>query len=181
MISFDSDVIDAITSDSFQFAHMVALPGSLYFTDHGSDLSYDGNEYISNGVLQGLSTVSQTQAISLSSYSLTLSNVDRSVAQGYTATNYRGHPATIYLAIIGSGAIVGTPTVIYRGTLDTFSVKESRKTSSLGLKLTSHWASFNQKGGRYTSDSVQQSYSSGDRFFKHAHVESTDALAWGKR
>lgn len=181
MLTLDSTTIAALESDSFEFAHLCALPAGLNYTNHATDLTVDSVTYISNGLTTGFSDIKQSQAISLESYTLTLSNVDISVAQGYTSTNYRGHEATIYLAIIQSGAVVGTPTVLYRGTLDSFGVKESKTSSALTLRLTSHWANYNQKGGRYTSDSIQQGLYTGDQIFKYAHEESSDSLGWGKR
>jgi len=107
--------------------------------------------------------------------------VANTIAKGYLATNYRGHSAIIYMAIVANGAVVGTPTIIYKGTLDTLAIKESKDTSALTLKLTSQWANYNQRGGRYTSDSVQQGLYAGDNIFKFAHQESSDSLGWGKR
>jgi len=181
MLTLDNSTLAAIGSDSFEYAYICDLPANLHFTNHSKGLSHNGKTYISNGLVTGFSPITQTQGMSLSSYTLTLSNVDISVAQGYTAGNYRGHTATIYLAIVANGSIVGTPTILYRGTLDSFAVKESNSTSTLTLKLTSHWANYNQKGGRYTSDSIQQGIHSGDRIFKYAHEESSDSLGWGKR
>lgn len=181
MLTLDASTIAALGSDSFEYAYICDLPANLHFTNHSTDLSYNSNSYISNGLVTGFSPVTQTQGMSLASYTLTLSNVDISVAQGYSSGNYRGQDATIYLAIVSNGSIIGTPTILYRGTLDSFAIKESGSTSSLTLKLTSHWANYNQRGGRYTSDSIQQGIHSGDRIFKYAHEESSDSLDWGKR
>lgn len=180
MQTLDSATITALGSEAFEYAYLCKLPANLYYTNHAKDLTVDGVTYISNGLVSEFSGVSQSQAINLSSYTLKLSNVSNSVAIGYTQTNYRGHEAIIYLAIIVNGAVVGTPTVIYKGTLDTFAVRETKTASALTLKLTSHWANYNQKGGRYTSDSVQQGLYAGDNIFKFAHEESSDSLGWGK-
>lgn len=181
MQNLDSQTLAALGSDNFEYAYLCKLPANLYFTNHASDLTVDTTTYVSNGLVSEFSGVAQSQGINLASYTLKLSNVANDIARGYTATNYRGHEATIYLALLVGGAVVGTPTIIYKGTLDTFAVKETKSTSALTLKLTSHWANYNQKGGRYTSDSVQQGLHEGDRIFKFAHVESSDSLGWGKR
>ena len=181
MLILDNLTLAALGSDNFEYAYLCKLPANLYFTNYAKDVTTGGQTYVSNGLTTGFSDVSQTQAISLSTYNLTLSNVDITVAQGYTATNYRGHEAIVYLAVIQSGAVVGTPTILYKGTMDSFAVKETATTSSLSIKLTSHWANYNQKGGRYTSDSIQSGIHMGDRFFKYSHEESADSLGWGKQ
>jgi len=181
MQTLDSATLSALDSEAFEYAYLCKLPANLYFTNHATDLTTGGITYASNGLVSEFSGVKQSQAIDLSSYSLKLSNVDNSVARGYVQTNYRGHEAIIYIAIIVDGAVVGTPTVIYKGTLDSLAVKENKDTSALTLKLTSHWANYNQKGGRYTSDSIQQGLHAGDNIFKFAHEESADSLGWGKR
>ena len=181
MQTLDAATVSALGSDNFEYAYLCDLPANLHYTNHATDIASGGTTYTSNGLVSEFAGVGQTQAISLSSYTLKLSNVANDVARGYTQTNYRGHAATIYLAILVDGAVVGTPTVIYKGTLDTFAVKETNKTSALTLRLTSHWANYNQKGGRYTSDSVQQGLHTGDTIFKFAHEESSDSLGWGKR
>lgn len=180
MLTLDSVTLAALASDHFEYAYLCDLPANLHYTNHASDLSVNGTTYISNGLVSEFSGVSQSQAITLDSYSLQLSNVDNSIARGYTYQNYRGQPATIYMAIIEDGAIVGNPTVVYKGTLDAYGIKETGSTSVLTLKLTSFWANYNQKGGRYTSDSVQQGLYAGDNIFKYAHEESSDSLGWGK-
>ena len=180
MQTLDSQTLAALGSDNFEDAYLCKPPANLYYTNHAADLAVGGTTYISNGLVSEFSGVSQSQGINLSSYTLKLSNVANDIARGYTATNYRGHEAIIYMAIVVDGSVVGTPTVIYKGTLDTFGVRETNSSSALTLKLTSHWANYNQKGGRYTSDSVQQGLYEGDRIFKFAHVESSDALGWGK-
>jgi hypothetical protein len=181
MQTLDSVTLAALASDNFEYAYLCDLPANLRYTNHATDLSVGGVTYISNGLVSEFSGVSQSQAITLDSYTLQLSNVDNSIAKGYTLSNFRGQPATIYMAIIEDGEVVGVPTVIYKGTLDSFGIKETGSTSTLSLKLTSFWANYNQKGGRYTSDSIQQGLHTGDTIFKYAHEESSDSLGWGKR
>lgn len=181
MQTLDAATLSALGSETFEYAYLCDLPAGLSYTNNGKDLTVGGTTYDSNGLVSEFSGINQSQSLGLSSYTLKLSNVDNTVARAYVATNYRGHSATIYLAIVVNGSVVGTPTIIYKGTLDSFAVKETKTTSALTLKLTSQWANYNQRGGRYTSDSVQQGLYAGDNIFKFAHQESSDSLGWGKR
>lgn len=180
MLTLHADILSALAGDSFEYAYMCELPAGLYFTNHAKDVTYNGNTYVSNGLLASFDNIKKSQELNLSSYKVGLSNIDNSIAKGYLATNYRGSPAVVYLAVMLDGVIQGAPIIIYKGTLDSFSVRENRTSSDLSLRLTSHWASYNQKAGRYSSDTLQQDIHAGDRIFKYAHAEK-NSIGWGKR
>jgi hypothetical protein len=180
MLNLDAATLTALQSDSFEYAYLCDLPGGLYYTNRGYDVSYDSNTYESTGLLVKMSGMSQTQELNLATYNLQLSNVDNAITKAYASTNMRGQPAIIRIAVFSNGAMQGTPIIIYKGTLDSFSVKETTRTSALNLKLTSHWASYNQKAGRYSSDALQTDIHPNDRIFKYAHAEQSN-LGWGKR
>lgn len=180
MLNISTDLSTALAGDNFEYAYIVDLPIDLHYTNHGKDLTIDGTPYTSNGLLVKFAQVNQTQELSLATYSLELSNVDNSVAKAYSSGSFRGLTSTISLVVLVDGVVQGSPIVIYKGTIDSFSIRETDKTSGLSLKLTSHWASYNQKAGRYSSDSLQQDLYPGDRIFKYAHSEQNN-IGWGKR
>ena len=180
MIQVSTALSTALNSDNFEYAYLVDLPVGLHYTNHEKDLVVGGRTYNSNGLLVKFSNVKQNQELSLDSYSIDVSNVDNTLAKAYASGNYRGIESIIYIAVMSNGVVLGEPLILYKGTLDSFSIRESQNNSTLSLKLTSHWASYNQKAGRYTSDSLQQDLYPGDRIFKYAHVEQNN-LGWGKR
>lgn len=179
MIQVDTALATALAGDNFEYAYVVDLPGGLSYTNHGKDLTIGSTIYVSNGLLVKFSNVKQSQELSLDSYSIEISNVDNTVAKAYASGNYRGLESVIRIAIMVDDVVLGTPFILYKGTLDSFSVRERNNNSILSLKLTSHWASYNQKAGRYTSDTLQQDLYPGDRIFKYAHVEQNN-IGWGK-
>lgn len=179
MITLNSNTQTALEGDSFEYAYLCKLPSGLYYTNHSTNLSYDGNTYLSNGLLMKFSDVTKDQAMKVGSYNLELSNVETTIANAYISTSFRGYDAEILVAIMENGVIVGDPIIMYKGTVDTWAVQESRKSSSLQIKLTSHWASYNQKAGSYTNDSIHQQTHSGDDFFKYSH-EDKDNIGWSK-
>jgi len=180
VIQVNSALTTALSGDNFEYAYLVDLPVGLHYTNHGSDLVASGYTYDSNGLLVKFSNVARDSEMTLGTYQLELSNVDNGLAKTYASGLYRGLEGVISIAIMIDGVIQGDPLVMYRGTLDSFSVRENKGTTSLSLKLTSHWASYNQTAGRYSSDTLQQDLHTGDRFFQYAHVEQTN-LGWGKR
>ena len=100
MQTLDSSTLAALGSDSFEYAYLCSLPAGLNYTNHGTDLTVDGTTFVSNGLVSEFSGVNQSQAISLNTYTIQMSNVANDVAKGYIQTNYRGHEAIVYLAII---------------------------------------------------------------------------------
>ena len=180
MINIDAATSTALSLDGFEYAFMCELPGGLYYTNHGSDIIWNGITYVSNGLLVKFANVKQGQELSLATYTLGLSNVDNTIAKAYVSGSYRGQVGIVSMAIMLDGALQGSPLVVYRGTLDSYGIRESLAKSELSLKLTSHWASYNQKAGRYTSDTLQQDLHPGDRIFQYAHAEQSN-IGWGRR
>lgn len=180
MIQTSSALSTALSGDNFEYAYLVDLPIGLHYTNHGKDLTVDGTTYESNGLLVKFANISRDPELNLATYQLELSNVDNTIAKAYASGVYRGLEGVVSIVVMIDGVIQGSPLVMYRGTLDSFSVREDKGTAALSLKLTSHWASYNQKAGRYSSDTLQQDLHSGDRFFQYAHVEQNN-LGWGKR
>ncbi len=180
MLTVTTALSNALAGDNFEYAYIVDLPVGLHYTNHGSDLTVSGTVYESNGLLVKFADISRNPDLNLSTYQIELSNVDNTIAKAYSTGLYRGLEGVISMVVMVDGAIQGSPLIMYRGTLDSFSVREDSGSASLSLKLTSHWASYNQKAGRYSSDTLQQDLHTGDRFFQYAHVEQNN-LGWGKR
>lgn len=179
MITINSSTQAALESDNFEYAYLCDLPSNLHYTNHATDISYNSNSYLSNGLLMNFSDITKDQNMKVGSYTLTLSNVSTTISNAYMTTSFRGQEAVIYLAILSNNVIVGDPIILFKGTLDTWNVSESKSNANLRLKLTSHWASYNQKAGNYTNDTLHQQIHSGDEFFKYAHQDKEN-IGWGK-
>lgn len=179
MINLHSQTEAALEADNFEYAYLCDLPANLHYTNHATDLTIDGTTYSSNGLLLKFSDVKKDHNMKVGSYNIELSNVATAVANGYMTTSYRGHEANVYIVLLQNNVVQGDPILVYKGTLDTWGVQESRNSSNLTLKITSHWASYNQKSGNYTNDTTHQQTHSGDDFFKYAHSDKSN-IGWGK-
>jgi len=179
MITLHNDTDTALNAEGFEFAYICDLPGTLYYTNHSVDLTVGSNTYLSNGLLMKFADVSKDHSMKVGSYSLTLSNVDTTIANSYMTTGHRGKEANISLVLLDNGVVQGDPILLYKGTLDTWGIQETTTSSNLELKITSHWASYNQNSGRYTNDSSHQQTYSGDDFFQYAHTDLSN-IGWGK-
>ena len=179
MLTLHNDTANAIQDESFEYAYLCDLPSGLYYTNHSTDLTVNGNTYSSNGLLMKFSDVKKDHNMKVGTYNLDLSNVSTTIANAYMTTSFRGYAANIYLVILLNNVVQGDPILLYKGTLDTWGVQETKSSSNLSLKITSHWASYNQKSGNYTNDTTHQQTYSGDDFFKYAHTDVQN-IGWGK-
>ena len=179
MITIHNDTQAALDSDSIEYYYLCELPVNLKFTNHANDLTIGSDTYLSNALLMDFAAVKKDQNMNVGSYTLNLSNVDTTVSQAYMTQSYRGEAASIYIALLSNGVVQGDPILMYKGTIDTWAVEESRTNSQLQIKLTSHWASYNKKSGFFTNDTLHQQRFSNDAFFKYAH-EDISNIGWGK-
>jgi len=180
MIDVDPAILAALESDNFEFAHLVALPGGLFFTDHGSDIAYGGDTYVSNGSLLKTSPVMREKGLKAHTHQITLSSVDPAIYTLYKATNMVGGIGKVYKAVLdGAGAIIANePILIYQGTLDTWTVTEKNNSSNMIIKLTNKWSAMMQTAGLLSNPDSQEGAYPGDKFFEMAHEEKSN-LGWG--
>lgn len=180
MIIIDPLILAALEGDNFSMAHLVDLPGGLYFTDWPSDIIYGGNSYISNGKLLSLSSIEREGGIKTHSHTIKLSAVEADMVTHFESEPRNGQSCTIYRAIMDdAGAIIsGVPMTLYQGTLDDWSLAENDKTATITMKLTNNWAANQATSGRRTTMSSQQEVLATDLFFDKAHEEQSN-IEWG--
>ena len=182
MITVDPLVSAALESDTFNMAHLVDLPGGLFFTDWPNDLAYGGESYVSNGKLLSLSSIVREGGIKTHSHTLKLSAVEADIITHFESQPRGGETCIIRRVILDdAGAIIaGQAMNLYQGTLDGWSLMEGKNTASISIKLTNNWAANAQTSGRRTTQHSQQEVLSTDTFFEHAHIETSN-IDWGKK
>lgn len=180
MISVDPLIQAALESDNFNVANLVSLPGGLYFTDWSADIAYGGNTYVSNGHLLALAGIKRESGLKTHDHTIKLSGVDLSLLTVFASQNRVGEASSISRVILDdAGAIIaGEAITLFMGTLDSWASSESAKTANITLKITSDWAANRQTTGRRTTQHSQQEVLSSDRFFEHAHIETSN-IDWG--
>ena len=182
MISVHPAVLAALESDNFKYAHLVALPGGLFFTDHGSDILYSGDTYVSNGSLLKTSPVMREKGLKAHTHQITLSSVLTAIYTLYKATSMVGVVGKTYKAVLdAAGAIIANaPILIYQGTLDSWTMAENNSTSKMSIKLTNKWSAMLQTSGRLTNPDSQKTVDTTDKFFEMAHEEKSN-IGWGSK
>ena len=177
-----ADTITELAKDSFNMAHLVKIDFEtpVYLTESPYDIVYSGETYGPSSSLQGMSTVTETSEVQVGSISVTLSGVSQDYIAILLGQTYINRQIVINRVLLSdSYAIVGSPILVYEGRIQSFSITDTNKTSTVILTASSHWADFEKKSGRRTNHNSQQIHFPGDKGFEYAPNTVRD-LKWGR-
>ena len=142
-------------------------------------ITYDGNDYLGVGQLGAVGNMGESEDLTPSPLSLTLSGVDSSlVSEALDSGNY-GDVVTIYEGYRqDDGTLVDDPWVVWKGAYE-FSSVSLDKSSIISVTIKHDLSALSEKdGGRY-SDEDQQVRFSGDVGFQFVADTSGIKLHWG--
>ena len=178
MITVTPAIQAILESDQIRSCFLVALP-SLYLTTAPSDLSWGGNTYQSNGSLLKIDGRAATGEVIANTFKIELDNADRTALSLYGNGNYLGLPVSVHYGLLDSdGQLIPDPVEYFAGIFDGWGVKETTSKSSLTVTAKSHWAAFERKAGRFTSQSSQREAYPTDSFFDTSHEDKV-IYKWG--
>ena len=178
----DSATQTVLESGAFRMCHLLQIDfsESLYITDSDYAVSYDGETYLPAGHLLQISGSSETQDLRVGTMSIELSGVNQQYVAILLNQAYINRKVQIYLAILdASGAVTGDAIKTFEGIIDSFSLNDRETSSSISLKVSSHWSDFERKSGRLTNNNSQQYFFSADTGMRFA-AESIRDIKWGK-
>jgi len=148
---------------------------SLTSSVSGSSVTYSASDFI-----LGVSNFTEEVDITKSSLVLTLSGADQTFISTILNEPVINDEVTIYRGFLTSGNILTTdPFLLYKGNIETFTINESAKESSVNLTIVSHWADFEKKNGRKTNNTSQQRFFSTDVGMDFASQTVLD-IKWGR-
>ena len=176
-----SSVKTELASGSFNMAHLVKLElnTTYYYTDFNSDVVDGSDTYSSNGFLQGLSSITETSSLNISSTSLSISGVNQTIISDALTNGHLHRTVTIKRAILDDSlAVVGT-FEIYKGFIEGMSIMDSEEISSVNFAVANHWADFERIEGRGVSPASQNHFFPNDPGFEFADQVSKK-LQWGE-
>ncbi len=171
--------------ETLRFAWLVELPADIRLTDHATDLTWQGQLYVSQGDILSLPSIVREREIKLQSYTLRisnvdLSNIDQTPLDKLTSQNFTGAICNITLVLLREDGSIIDGINMYRGTFHTWTENETDTSATMNITLTSPWSKPNLTAGRVTSNNNQTDLYSGDKFFEFAHRER-DSLGWGAK
>ena len=183
MITLTQEYIDILASDAMSVCYLVKLP-DLAVTSAAYDIAYNGDVYVSDGLLISVDGVNSTTDIRTDTHTIVLDDANQTALSIFGNGNYIGREATISIALQNDdGSLIlddnnNGPIEIFTGLFDGWALKEEKTTSKMNIKLKSHWASFNRTSGRFTNNASQQELYPTDTFFDFSHVDQNE-IRWG--
>ena len=166
--------------------HLVEIGFStpVFLTDCGFDLtssvSGSSRTYTASPHLVGVSSFEEQTDISKTSLSLSLSGADQTFISTCLNENIVNDSVEIYRGLLNSSnSIIADPILLYSGNIDTFEISETATQSNVKLIIVSHWADFDKKSGRKTSNASQQRFFSTDLGMDYSSENVLD-IKWGR-
>jgi len=148
---------------------------SLTSSVSGASVTYTASDFI-----LGVSNFTEEVDITKSSLVLTLSGADQTFISTILNEPVINDEVTIYRGFLTAGNVLtADPFLLYKGNIETFTINESAKESSVNLTIVSHWADFDKKNGRKTNNTSQQRFFSTDVGMDFASQTVLD-IKWGR-
>ena len=133
------------------------------FTDHYKDITFDSNTYTASSLFLGSSEVSEESNVAVDSITISFTNADQ----------------TIIALLLNNQSIIADPFLLFKGTIESFSLEESEESSNVSISVASHWADFEKLKGRKTNTSSQELYFEDEVGFDFAS-QSVQDIKWGR-
>ena len=184
--SLTSSIKTELATSEIRPVHLITISFGtpVNLTDCSFDLtsSVSGSSvtYSSSSFIMGISDFTEETDVSKQSLDLVLSGANQTFISTCLNENIVNDAVTIYRGFLNdSNALISDPFLLYKGTIDTFSITDSGKESSVTLRIVSHWADFEKKNGRKTNNTSQQRFFSGDLGMAFSSETVLD-VKWGR-
>ena len=185
--SLTTAVKNHLATNEIKPVHLITIgfgtPQNLTDCVHDLTSSVSGSSvtYSSSKFLVSYPEVSEETDISKSSISIALSGADQTYISLALGENIVNDSVTIYRAFLdSSNAIIADPFLLYKGSVETYTINETENSSALTLNIVSHWADFEKRSGRKTNSTSQQRFFSGDLGMAFSSENVLD-IKWGRK
>lgn len=177
-----ASTIAALATDGFELATLIYmdLPTAVALTDWAVNVVSGSITYISSPDLIEIGSSEESGELRVNEFSIRLSGVSTDWIAVFTTTAYLNSRFRMWRVVMSSGAVVGTPIMVFDGRIVGYSIKDGPDTSEVEVKIASHWADFERKNGRRTSNASQQQYFPTDKGMEFAKELSRD-IPWGRK
>ena len=146
-----------------------------------SAISGSSKTYTASPFLVSNPSFTEETDLSKSSLKIDLSGADLTFISTALNENIVNNPVEIYRGFLGNtNQIISDPFLLYKGTIDTYSIIESTDESALSLTVVSHWADFEKRSGRLTNNNSQQRFFSTDVGMNFSSQTVLD-IKWGRK
>ena len=184
----NSDIVTEISKDAFVFADLVELHFSTpkFITNFKVNVSAStttsggSQTFTAQGELLSFDTIRETRDIKTNQINLGLSGTSSTFTNIFLNNDYVDTRVVIYRAFLNSSMqIIDSPVMLFDGEIQSFSINETGKTSTVGVVCSSVFYEFEKINGRRTNESSQQQFFPNDRGMQYSSLTVED-IKWGK-
>jgi hypothetical protein len=179
--SLTAGVIAELATNKLNPVELIYLGISTgtYYTDHFTNLTFNGNTYTSSSLFLGSSEVQETADVSVNNLTVKFSGADTTIISLLLNNDYMNKPANLYRGFLDdTGTLIADPFLLFEGRIANFSLEENATTSSINIIIASHWADFEKIQGRRTSENSQKLLFSTDKGMEFAS-QTAQKIKWG--
>ena len=150
--------------------------GDITMTAGGSSKTFTGA-----GDLLGISEIEESDILSMSGVTLTLSGIKSSLISTALSAQYTNRNGAIYLGLFDTSAnVIADIYTLFKGKMDVLNISEGQQTTMIQLKLESRLVSFEKASNRmYTLEDQKVDYSN-DLGFEFIPDLQDKEIIWGK-
>mgnify|MGYP003676658519 FL=1 len=150
--------------------------GDITMTAGGSSQTFTGA-----GDLLGISEIEESDILSMSGVTLTLSGIKSSLISTALSAQYTNRNGAIYLGLFDTSAnVIADVYTLFKGKMDVLNISEGQQTTMIQLKLESRLVSFEKPSNRmYTLEDQKVDYSN-DLGFEFIPDLQDKEIIWGK-
>lgn len=174
---------NALASGNVPYLMLVQLDfvsGTLRACSAAYDFAWGGYTWVGAGNLAAIQPIEEGAELQMYGVQLQLSGIPAAYVSVALNQNYRGRPATIYLAPLNSSYMVlADPVVAFSGRMDTMQL-EVGHTATITVTAESRLTDWERaRVRRYNSEDQQQVYP-GDLGFQYVPQMVEKQIVWGR-
>ena len=150
--------------------------GDITMTAGGSSKTFTGA-----GDLLGISEIEESDILSMSGVTLSLSGIKSSLISTALSAQYTNRNGAIYLGLFDTSAnVIADVYTLFKGKMDVLNISEGQQTTMIQLKLESRLVSFEKASNRmYTLEDQKVDYLN-DLGFEFIPDLQDKEIIWGK-
>lgn len=151
--------------------------GNITMTAGGSSKTFTGA-----GDMLGLSEIEESDTLSMSGVTLTLSGIKSSLISTALGANYTNRKGAIYLGLFDtSNNVVADVYTLFKGNMDVLNISEGMETTVIQLKLESRLITFEKPANRMYTFEDQKIDFPNDLGFEFIPDLQDKEIIWGKK
>ena len=160
-------------------AQLTFASGTYYAWTGYGPLHWNGNTFLGVGTLGSFGGVTESTDVRADGTTVGLSGIDPALYSDCMQDIQLGAPATIWLALLSQGAIIGAPYKIFEGTVDQPVIEPGTEEIAITLSLENLITNLQRATcSRYTAADQRVLYPT-DSAFNGVEQLADQALIWG--